>query len=76
MLLFQVTVVNQRMCKCVIKCIGDSVLSRPYRALLLKEDVRATEKDRVELSKCFQPGDIILAKVVSFSAIFVKLFFL
>lgn len=30
-----------------------------------KEDVRATEKDRVEMYKCFRPGDIVVAKVVS-----------
>ncbi|XP_067007503.1 exosome complex component CSL4 [Anabrus simplex] len=60
----KVTIVNQRFCKCIIKCIKDTVLSRPYRAMLRKEDVRATEKDRVEMYKCFRPGDIILAKVL------------
>lgn len=59
-----VTTVNQRFCKCIMKCIGDVVLSRPYRGILRKEDVRATEKDRVELYKCFRVGDIILARVV------------
>ncbi|XP_024940320.1 exosome complex component CSL4 [Cephus cinctus] len=59
-----VTIVNQRFCKCVIKCIGDIVLTRPYRGVLRKEDVRATEKDRVEMYKSFRPGDIILARVM------------
>ncbi|KAK0183180.1 hypothetical protein PV327_001247 [Microctonus hyperodae] len=59
-----VTTVNQRFCKCIMKCIGDVVLSRPYRGVLRKEDVRATEKDRVELYKCFRVGDIILARVL------------
>lgn len=58
---------TQRFCKCVIKCIGDTVLTRPYRAVVLKEDVRATEKNNVEMIKSFRPGDIILARVVSFS---------
>nr|CAD7453304.1 unnamed protein product [Timema tahoe] len=62
----KVTIVGQRFCKCVIKCIGETVLTRPYRGILRKEDVRATEKDRVEMIKCFRPGDIILARVVSF----------
>lgn len=61
-----VTLVNQRFCKCIMKCIGDVVLTRPYRGILRKEDVRAVEKDRVELYKSFRPGDIILARVVSF----------
>lgn len=60
----KVTLVKQRFCKCVIKCIGDTVLSRPYRGMLRKEDVRATEKDKVEMIKCFRPGDIILARVL------------
>ncbi|XP_012287824.1 exosome complex component CSL4 [Orussus abietinus] len=59
-----VTLVNQRLCKCIIKCIGDIVLTRPYRAILRKEDVRATQKDLTEMYKCFRPGDIILARVM------------
>lgn len=61
-----VTTVNQRFCKCSIKCIGDIVLTRPYRGILRKEDVRAIDKDRLEMYKCYRPGDIILARVVSF----------
>jgi exosome complex RNA-binding protein Csl4 len=60
--------VTQKLCKCVIKCIGDTVLTRPYRAIVRKEDVRATEKDKVEMIKSFRPGDIIIGRVVSFSA--------
>lgn len=60
------TVLNQRFCKCLIKCIGDVVLNRPYRAMLRKEDIRATDKDHVDMYKCYRPGDIILARVVSF----------
>lgn len=61
-----VTVVNQRFCKCSIKCIGDIVLTRPYRGILKKEDVRSVDRDKVEMYKSFRPGDIILARVVSF----------
>lgn len=60
----KVMLITQQFCKCIIKCIGDTVLSRSYRAILRKEDVRAAEKDRVEIYKCFRPGDIILARVV------------
>lgn len=62
-----VTVVNQRFCKCSIKCVGDIVLTRPYRGILRKEDVRAVDKDKIEMYKSYRPGDIILAKVVSFN---------
>uniref|UniRef100_A0A1B6DSQ0 S1 motif domain-containing protein n=1 Tax=Clastoptera arizonana TaxID=38151 RepID=A0A1B6DSQ0_9HEMI len=60
----KVTIVNQRFAKCMITCIGDVVLTRPYRAVLRKEDVRATEKDLVEMYKCVKPGDIILARIL------------
>lgn len=56
--------VNQRSAKCSILCIGEHVLEQNYRAMLRKEDVRATEKDRVEMYKSFRPGDVILARVV------------
>lgn len=39
-------------------------MAEPFRGQLRKEDVRATEKDRVEMYKCFRPNDIILARVV------------
>ncbi|XP_063703552.1 exosome complex component CSL4 [Culicoides brevitarsis] len=60
----RVQVVNQRFAKCLIIGIGDVVLTRHLRGILRKEDVRATDKDRVEIYKCFRPGDIILAKVL------------
>ncbi|XP_005181293.1 exosome complex component CSL4 [Musca domestica] len=56
--------VNQRAAKCSILCIGEHVLEQNYRAILRKEDVRATEKDRVEMYKSFRPGDVILARVL------------
>ncbi|KAJ8680443.1 hypothetical protein QAD02_016230 [Eretmocerus hayati] len=59
-----VTLVNQRFCKCIIRCIGDIVLSRPYKGIVRREDVRSTEKDRIEMYKSFQPGDIILARIL------------
>lgn len=59
-----VTTVNQRFCKCSIKCIGDIVLTRPYRGILRKEDVRAIDKDSIQMYKSFRPGDIILARIM------------
>ncbi|CAB3374070.1 Hypothetical predicted protein [Cloeon dipterum] len=62
----RVLIVKSRQCMCEIKCIGDIALTRPFRAVLRQEDVRATEKDRVKMYESFAPGDIILARVVSF----------
>ncbi|KAL5274360.1 EXOSC1 family protein [Megaselia abdita] len=56
--------VNQRFAKCSIISIGEHILERNYRGLLRREDVRATEKDRIEMYKCFRPGDIILARIL------------
>lgn len=63
----KVTVVNSRLVQCTILCVGPSVLARPYRGVLKKEDIKSTDKDRIDPYKCFRPGDIILARVVSFS---------
>ncbi|EFA05246.1 exosome complex component CSL4 [Tribolium castaneum] len=60
----QIHTITQQFCKCYIKCVGDKVLGRQYRGILRKEDVRATEKDRVEIYKSFRPGDVILARVL------------
>lgn len=40
------------------------MLHRHLRGILRKEDVRQTDKDRIEMYKCYRPGDIILAKVM------------
>ncbi|BFZ15568.1 hypothetical protein BsWGS_18607 [Bradybaena similaris] len=61
----RVTNVNTRFCKCDITCVGTSPLSDVFRGMIRKEDVRATEKDRVEMYKCYRPGDIIVARVLS-----------
>jgi len=58
--------VNPRFAKANIMCVKDVVLSEPFRGQIRKEDVRATEKDRVEMYKSFRPGDIVLARVISF----------
>lgn len=54
----------------MILCVGPSVLARPYRGILKKEDIKSTDKDRIDPYKCFRPGDVILARVVSFKTIF------
>ncbi|CAL1526268.1 unnamed protein product [Lymnaea stagnalis] len=61
----RVTNVNPRFCKCEILSVGTTPLCDVYRGLVRKEDVRATEKDRVEMYRCFRPGDIIIARVLS-----------
>lgn len=56
---------NPRHCKVSIVAVGDVQLKESFRGLIRKEDVRAMEKDKVEMYKCFRPGDIVRAKVNS-----------
>lgn len=63
----KVTIVNPRQVQCTIFCVGPSILARPYRGILKKEEIRATDKDRIDPYKCYRPGDVILARVVSFT---------
>ena len=37
-----------------IVCVKDAVLSEPFKGSIRKEDVRATEKDKVEMYKSFR----------------------
>ncbi|KAK7475364.1 hypothetical protein BaRGS_00033382 [Batillaria attramentaria] len=58
-------VLHPRFCKCAIMSVGKTPLKESFRGMIRKEDVRATEKDRVEMYKCFRPGDIVVARVLS-----------
>ncbi|CAK1540990.1 unnamed protein product [Leptosia nina] len=60
----RVTSVNARLVQCQILCVEDFVMSRPYRGILRKEDIRLLDKDKIDPYKCYRPGDIILAKIL------------
>ncbi|ENN75110.1 hypothetical protein YQE_08423, partial [Dendroctonus ponderosae] len=60
----QVYIITQQFAKCYIKCIGSTVLRSPYRGLIRRENIRATEKDKTEVFKSLRPGDIVLARVL------------
>ncbi|XP_030384099.1 exosome complex component CSL4 [Scaptodrosophila lebanonensis] len=61
----RVLLTTSRFVKCAIFCVRDVQLESSYRGLLRREDVRETEKDRVDIYKCFKPGDVILARVLN-----------
>ncbi|XP_058236731.1 exosome complex component CSL4 isoform X1 [Hemibagrus wyckioides] len=61
----KVTSINPRFAKVHILYVGSTPLKDRFRGTIRKEDVRATEKDKVETYKSFRPGDIVLAKVIS-----------
>ncbi|EDW88050.1 exosome complex component CSL4 [Drosophila yakuba] len=61
----RVLVTTPKFVKCAIFCVRNVLLESSYRGLLRKEDVRETEKDRVDIYKSFRPGDVILARVIN-----------
>jgi len=63
--LAQVINVNLRICKVAILRVDSISVKSRLPGILRKEDVRATEKDSVELFNCFRPGDIMRARVIS-----------
>ncbi|KAG8177560.1 hypothetical protein JTE90_026189 [Oedothorax gibbosus] len=61
----KVTNIRRRFAKCAIYCVEETVLQEPFRGIIRREDVRTKDRDKVEMYKCFRPGDIILARVTS-----------
>ncbi|KAM5141115.1 exosome complex component CSL4 [Mantella aurantiaca] len=57
--------INPRFAKVQIMYIGSRALKNTFKGTIRKEDIRATEKDKVEVYKCFRPGDIVIGKVIS-----------
>jgi exosome complex component CSL4 len=60
----RITRIERLQARCEILVVNDSVVPQPYRALLRRQDVRATEKDKVKMVECFHVGDIIRATVI------------
>lgn len=63
--LAQVTAITPNHCKVNILCIGDEPLSDTFPGTIQLSDVRQTHMEQVEMYKCFRPGDIIRAEVIS-----------
>ncbi|XP_078269454.1 exosome complex component CSL4 [Rhinoraja longicauda] len=61
----KVTSINPRFAKVHIIYVRSTPLKGAFRGTIRREDIRATEKDKIEVYKCFRPGDIVLAKVIS-----------
>jgi len=61
----QVTRINPRFATVRILCVGSKALKETYTGVIRVQDVRATEIDKVEIAKCFRPGDIVTAEVIS-----------
>ncbi|CAG9467428.1 unnamed protein product [Pedinophyceae sp. YPF-701] len=53
------------MANCDIVCIGQQALKQTFAGVIRQQDVRATEIDKVEMAKCYRPGDIVRAEVLA-----------
>lgn len=60
----KITAVGPTAGRAMIHCIGEDVLSHPFKGTIRKEDIREIEKGTTEPYKCFRVGDVVLARVV------------
>nr|XP_019602413.1 PREDICTED: exosome complex component CSL4-like isoform X1 [Rhinolophus sinicus] len=60
-----VSSINACFAKVHVLYVGSTPLKNFLQGTIHKEDVRATEKDKVEIYKSLHPGDVVLAKVIS-----------
>lgn len=56
---------NPRIASLDILCVGGVPLREACTGLLRREDVRAFEKDKVEMYSSCRPGDVVQARVIS-----------
>ena len=63
--------ITSKFCRCDILSVEGAPLTETFRGMIRKEDIRAFEKDKVEVYKSFRPGDIVLARVVSLNSLIV-----
>eukprot|EP00735_Rhodelphis_limneticus_P015439 TRINITY_DN9692_c0_g1::TRINITY_DN9692_c0_g1_i1::g.10152::m.10152 TRINITY_DN9692_c0_g1::TRINITY_DN9692_c0_g1_i1::g.10152 ORF type:complete len:198 (-),score=10.70,sp/Q9Y3B2/EXOS1_HUMAN/47.92/7e-59,EXOSC1/PF10447.4/5.4e-25,ECR1_N/PF14382.1/2e-12,TRAM/PF01938.15/0.052,TRAM/PF01938.15/4.2e+03 TRINITY_DN9692_c0_g1_i1:24-617(-) len=61
----KITRVSTKYASAEILCVDNIPLQQPYSAQIRQQDVRTTEIDKVEIYKCFHPGDLVRAQVIS-----------
>lgn len=61
----KVASVNPRQVKVLILSVAGKRLPQHFRGLIKREDIREKDKDSVIVYKCYRPGDLILARVIS-----------
>ena len=64
--LAKITYVSLRFAKCMVFFLEGEALPSQFKAQIRREDVKATEKDKVDMLKLFRPGDIVAARIVMF----------
>ena len=64
LVLCRVFSVGQAFAKVDIISVGSQVLKEPLKGIIRREEVRASEKDKVSLFQSFRPCDIVRARVL------------
>lgn len=57
--------ISERQAKVSIISVDNRLLQEPLGGVIRREDVRAVEKDSVDMFASFRPGDIVRARVIS-----------
>eukprot|EP01116_Phalansterium_solitarium_P011380 TRINITY_DN27039_c0_g1_i1.p1 TRINITY_DN27039_c0_g1~~TRINITY_DN27039_c0_g1_i1.p1 ORF type:complete len:211 (-),score=21.92 TRINITY_DN27039_c0_g1_i1:98-730(-) len=60
----RITKVNPRFASALILCVGPIAVKEPFQGMIRLQDVRQSTEP-VEMYKCYRPGDIIKAEVIS-----------
>lgn len=63
--LARVRQVTPRLASCDIVCVNGAAVDQAFSGIIRQQDVRATEVDKVVMSDCFRPGDVVRATVWS-----------
>jgi exosome complex component CSL4 len=54
-----------RFATCEILVIGDTVCREAFQGQIRREDIRATEKDKIKIEESFRVGDLVRGVVIS-----------
>jgi exosome complex component CSL4 len=63
--LARITRLGARFATCEILVIGDIVCREAFQGQIRREDIRATEKDKIKIEESFRVGDLIRGVVIS-----------
>ena len=63
--LVRITRLGPRFASCEILVVDDAVCREAFQAQIRREDIRATEKDKIKIEESFRVGDLVRGTVIS-----------
>ncbi|EUC35493.1 hypothetical protein COCCADRAFT_24568 [Bipolaris zeicola 26-R-13] len=63
--LVRITRLGPRFASCEILVVDDAVCREAFLAQIRREDIRATEKDKIKIEESFRVGDLVRGTVIS-----------